>query len=565
LQSAIGWSGLCATLVETSVHISGTLYSSVAYVVTENDTLYAINGTPGTGTCSIISTLPLLPILTTVTGHTNTAVACSGVGGQDCATIAPVVGILGTPVINISGSVGTIYLVTYSQDTLGNYYHYLHAINIQTMAEETGSPVRIAPPGSSSAQASNFSQEHIQRPGLLFANGNSYVDVAFSMMDGYQPPYPNGAVFGYNTASLSATPLYFQTSVGLQSASNGGGIWQGGAAPAYGQDSGGNNFIYLKTANGTFDGSSNWGDSLLKLNPTTLTVPSGQYFTPADQFYRSSATCTNGYQGASPQVGDMDYGSGGVMLIPDGSLASWPYLALSGDKEGGIWFNDRTTPATSPHVSTCDPSTCSCSAADGVVQAYWTNLPNYGQVIHNSPAYWQGGGNSYLYLGPQNWATKSLQGYLQRYPLCSASGSTYPIDAVCGGVEQAVDPTFTAVSFPYGVTPSISAASNSATDAIVWAIWGDGSTLTQSGSPKVAVLYAFDASDVNAKGKLTQLYASSGGGNTCAADAMTVAATKFSVPTVANSYVYVGAQGPVGVNSGNVGMFYIFGPNRSCQ
>jgi hypothetical protein len=213
-------------LVETSVHISGTLYSSVAYVVTENDTLYAINGTPGTGTCSIISTLPLLPILTTVTGHTNTAVACSGVGGQDCATIAPVVGILGTPVINISGSVGTIYLVTYSQDTLGNYYHYLHAINIQTMAEETGSPVRIAPPGSSSAQASNFSQEHIQRPGLLFANGNSYVYVAFSMMDGYQPPYPNGAVFGYNTASLSATPLYFQTSVGLQSASNGGGIWQ---------------------------------------------------------------------------------------------------------------------------------------------------------------------------------------------------------------------------------------------------------------------------------------------------------------------------------------------------
>jgi hypothetical protein len=35
------------------------------------------------------------------------------------------------------------------------------------------------------------------------------------MMDGYLPPYPNGAVFGYNTANLTATPLYFQTTQGL--------------------------------------------------------------------------------------------------------------------------------------------------------------------------------------------------------------------------------------------------------------------------------------------------------------------------------------------------------------
>jgi hypothetical protein len=551
-------------LVETNVHISGTFYpNGVAYVVTQNDTLYAINGTPTTGSsaCSIVASLPLLPILTTATGHTNSAVACSGVGSGGCP-VDPVIGILGTPVINVSGSTGTIYLVTFSQDTLGNYYHYLHAINIQTMVEETGSPVRIAPPGSSGAQASSFSFQHIQRPGLLFAGG--YVYAAFSMIDGYLSPYPNGAVFGFNTSNLAASPLYFQTSLGLQTTSNGGGIWQGGAAPAYGRDGGGGNYIYLKTANGTFDGSTNWGSSFLKLDPTTLTVPTGKYFTPADQYYRSTAMCTTGYQGASPQPGDMDFGSGGVMLIPDSNLASWPYLAVSGDKEGGIWFNDRTTPATPAHVTTCDPSNCSCSAADGVVQAYWTSTPNFGQVIHTSPAYWQGGGSSYLYLGPQSWAAKGLQGNLQRYPLCSGSGSTFPIDSVCGGTEQAVDPTLTAVSFPYGVTPAISAASNSASDAIVWAIWGDGSALTQTGSPKVAVLYAFDAADVNAKGKLTQLFASSGSGSTCAGDTMTVAATKFSVPTVANTYVYVGAQGPVGVNGGNVGIFYIFGQGRNC-
>ena len=58
-------------------------------------------------------------------------------------------------------------------------------------------------------------------------------------------------------------------------------IWQGGAALAYGPDSSGTNFIYLKTANGSYDGSSNWGDSFMKLDPTTLTVPAGKYFAPA--------------------------------------------------------------------------------------------------------------------------------------------------------------------------------------------------------------------------------------------------------------------------------------------
>jgi hypothetical protein len=383
------------------------------------------------------------------------------------------------------------------------------------------------------------------------------------MMDGYAPPYPNGTVFGYSTASLTATPLYFQTSAGGQNSSNGGGIWQGGAAPAYGRDSTGTNYIYLKTANGTFDGASNWGDSLLKLLPTstTLTVPSGGYFAPADQYYRSTSTCTSGYQGASPQPGDMDFGSGGVMLIPDTDLASWPSLAVSGDKEGGIWFNDRTAPATPPHQTSCDPSNCSCSVADGVVQAYWTSTPNYGQVIHNSPAYWRGGGTSYLYVGPSNWGVRGLQGNLVRYPLCSTANSQFPIDTTCGAAEMAVDPSPSAVSFPFGVTPTVSAASTSASDAIIWALWDDGSAL---GSTKVAVLYAFDAADTTGQGKLKQLYVSSGNGNTCASDAMTAPATKFSVPSVANGYVYVATQGAVG-GSNNSGMFYIFGPNRTCQ
>jgi hypothetical protein len=255
----------------------------------------------------------------------------------------------------------------------------------------------------------------------------------------------------------------------------------------------------------------------------------------------------------------MDFGSGGVMLIPDNNLLSWPYLAVSGDKEGGIWFNDRTVPATPPHVTTCDPQTCQCSAADGAVQSYWTALANFGPVIHNSPAYWQGGGSSYLYMSTSDFGTLQLHGKLTRYSLCSTANSQHPISATCGPSEDAVDASPATVNFTYGVTPGISAASSAASDAIVWAIWGDGSV---SGSTSPAVLYAFDAADTSAKGTLDELYSSTN--TTCASDAMTAPATKFSVPTVANGYVYVGTQGAIG-GSSTSGSFYIFGLNRTCQ
>lgn len=533
-------------------------------MVTQGDSLYVIDANPNDGNtpCYAIEYLQLLPILNGITGTTHTAVPCSGIGSGGCP-VDPVIGILGTPVVNISGSKGYIYLVTYSVDNNGAYYHYLHQIDIQKFQEAPNSPQRIAPPGSTSTQASNFSFEHIQRPGLLFDSDTGYVYVAFSMIDGYSAPYPNGTVFGFNTANLAATPLYFQTSAGVNNPdSNGGGIWQGGAAPAYGRDSTGSKYIYLKTANGTYDGSSNWGDSFLKLDPTTLTVPSGEYFTPADQIYRSNSQCTYSYQNGgtdpSPSPGDMDFGSGGVMLIPNTDLKTWPYLGVSGDKEGGIWFNDLTTPATPAHNSTCDnystlPQQCLCSATDGVVQAYWTTTPNYGQVIHNNPAFWQGNGNSYLYISTQDWGAQNLHGKLTRYALCAGTGATAPIGG-CGDNLDAEDDTPTAVNFPYGVTPSISAASSTATDAVVWTVWGDGSTL---GSSKVAVLYAFDASDTTGNGYMQELYQSTG------SDAMTTDATKFSVPTVANGCVYIGTQGPSGGN-GQSGMFYIFGISGAC-
>jgi hypothetical protein len=250
----------------------------------------------------------------------------------------------------------------------------------------------------------------------------------------------------------------------------------------------------------------------------------------------------------------MDFGSGGVTLIPDGDLLTWPNLAVSGDKEGGLWFMNRGHPGeyeTPNRCSTTCPTACSQSdeVADNV-QTYWIGTATSGPVVHNNPAYWEKGpetsATSYLFVAPALSA-------LTRYTLCNGAGAPAPISSSCGASIPATDSTGTVVHFRNGATPVISATDLNASDAVVWATWQDGAAEdTRNG-----VLYAFDAGATGTS--MQQLYSSS---NTCSADAL-APATKFSVPTVANGYVYVGAQQlSSGVNNGT-GTFYIFGPGRT--
>ena len=552
-------------LVATNVTIppnGGHTYSSVVYVVTQNDTLYAIQGDPadtfkppctilngnGNGT-SLLSFLP----------SGQYPVDCHNIGAMahGCGTIAPNVGILGTPVINISGSSGTIYLVTFTQNCQGQcsptaFYHYLHAIDIAGFTETDSGPVQICAnecgPYTSSAK---FSHDHIQRPGLLYVTAaqsglpNPTVYAAFSMMDGTLWPYPNGLIFGYNASNLSSSTVYaFSTSLGNDSnkTSYGGGIWQGAAGPAFGVgDASGDSFIYFNTGNGTFSLTSSGtdaGDSFLKLLPN-LTMPTTgtPYFTPADQYYRNYPACN------PPDGNDLDYGSGGPMLIPDNELANWGHLAVSGEKEGDLWFIDRTNPGG--HLTTCDGN-CTCTATNtNIVQMF----PASTNLIHNSPAFWEDDfhthpAQDYIFVGPYG-------SQLTQYGLCNLSSDTVPI---CSRItpKGSVDTNGSPVTFPWGVTPAISAAAaETAPDAVVWGITADSNP--ESTTP--GILYAFDANTMQ------ELYASS----TCSSDAM-AAGTKYSIPTVANGYVYVGTQGKQGdTGYPNSGRFYLFGFGSTCN
>jgi hypothetical protein len=98
-----------------------------------------------------------------------------------------------------------------------------------------------------------------QRAGLALANGNVYIAWA-SYGDG--DPY-HGWIMAYNATTLQQTGVFCVTPDGKQA-----GIWQSGQPLSI--DASGN--LYVGTGNGTFDGTRNFGESILKLNSNLSSV-----------------------------------------------------------------------------------------------------------------------------------------------------------------------------------------------------------------------------------------------------------------------------------------------------
>jgi hypothetical protein len=396
-----------------------------------------------------------------------------------------------------------MYLVSWAEvkGPPKTFTHRIHALDITNFNEKFhGSVVVSATVGN----VSFTSVDHIQRPGLLLLSGTpSVVYAAFSMMDA-APGLPNGWILGYNASNLADTsyPLKFPTTI---AAGGGGGVWQGGAGLAAGNDANGGPYLYFGTGNGTYDGTSNWGDSFLKLQTNLSSV--ANWFTPFDQYCRN--------------CNDEDFGSGGVTLIPDNTLSSpYAYLAVMADKSKNIWVMDRTIPGgfNGSNNGSCPTPTCSGTNSN------LETIPSSNEY-HNTPAYW----NNNLYYA-------AINEQLKKYTVASSCSQGTSVPPVCA--PGSGPPIPSPPSFPNGTTPSVSANGNSG--GIVWAIWQDGSPF--QGQP--ARLYAL-SSDVS-----TDLYDST----MCTGDAL-YPGTKFSVPTIANHYVYVGTQD----STGNQGTFYIFG------
>lgn len=449
-----------------NVSIPGLGTHNVVYVATEHDIVYAFDADNNTG----LNANPLWRTSFIAPKRGITTVSSNDVG---CGDLVPEIGITSTPVID-TGS-GTIYVLAKTKEN-GTFVQRLHALDITTGRERRGSPVEIKAKVKGSGDGSSHGVltfdplRQAQRPGLLLQNGTVYIGWASHCDNG---PY-HGWVMSYNAKSLKQTAVWNSTPNGGL-----GGVWQGGTGIAADQ----NNHLFFATGNGTYDGKkggNDFSDTIVKLGLPTQDhhMPLLDWFTPYDQGYLSG--------------GDIDVGSGGVLMLPDqGKGAPHRHLLLQVGKSGSIYLINRDRLG---HYNSQNNNQ--------IVE----DLENAIGGLWSTPAWW----NNNVYFG-------GAGDVLRQFTFDSSTG------LLSTGAEYV---TPTAFGYP-GTNPSVSA--NQDTGAIVWAIETD-----QYGSGGSSILHAYDATDVG-----SELY------NTTQNNSRDDpgGAVKFSVPTVANGRVYVGAAG----------------------
>ncbi len=307
-----------------NVNVNGTVHN-VVYVVTESDSVYAFDA-------DAVGNGPLWKRNFLNSSAGITTVSSSTVGSN----VMPQIGITGTPVID--PATGTLYCLADTNEN-GTYHWRLHALDIGNGADKFGGNVDVT--------ASGFTPEfHLQRPGLLLANGNVYF--AFGSNGDHNTWH--GWVFAYDAGTLMAVGVYNVTPGG-----NGGGIWMG--AGGLGADANGD--IYFETGNGTNNistGGSALSDSFVKLNASAQRI---DYFSPSNH---GSLDCC-----------DLDMASGGQLLLPDQS-GSFPHIMIGGGKTGVLYVINR------------DNMGQFNSTTNNIIQT----LSGAVSAIYSQPSFWNG-------------------------------------------------------------------------------------------------------------------------------------------------------------------------------
>ena len=292
----------------SAVSIPGSGLHNVVYVATQHDSVYAFDADSSAGANSA-------PLWHVSFADPNAGVTSVPISQQSCSHVTDFteIGIVATPVIN-PGS-GTLYVIAKTIEN-GTFVHRLHALDVRTGQEKFGGPTRITATVTIGGQQVSFDDQHqMARPGLLLSNGVIYVSFGSLGCIIYNPFH--GWVLAYSATTLQ--PLGAFNTAPDQTA--GAGIWQAGAGPA----SDGAN-VYLATSDGAFSATTDFGDSVLKLNLGSGGLVAADYFTPYNQGYLRSH--------------DLDVGSGGVVLLPD-QTGPHPHLLVAAGKEGTVYLIDR--------------------------------------------------------------------------------------------------------------------------------------------------------------------------------------------------------------------------------
>ena len=300
--------------LDAQVDAQPLIVDGVAYVVTENNTVYAIDAVAGTILKSVNLGTPVL------------------VKKEPCGIGVATVGIKSTPVIDAQARV--MYVVAYTSED-GAPTWRIHQLTIPDLSEKITSR-KIGETHLLSDQSTftfNATYE-MQRAGLLEANGNVYA--AFGAICDGHPNVARGMVLGWNAATLQPLPANHQppnlsnelmnTQVSSETPTSGkfhnyflSSIWMSG----YGIASDASGDLFFSTGNSNGVVAHNLQESAVRLSPDLRTVK--DFFTPFDVATLNST--------------DQDLSSGGVMVVPD--QPGIPPRVVAAGKAGIMYIMNR--------------------------------------------------------------------------------------------------------------------------------------------------------------------------------------------------------------------------------
>src|SRR5215472_3388636 len=291
-------------LVLANQPISGVLGNrTVVYVVTENNTVYAIDAASGA---------------VLLKKNFGTPVPKSAFGY--CSFNAAHIGINSTPVIDRAA--GRLYVVTFTGSTPT---YRLHALSLTTLADVVAPVTITASHTLTNGTTYSFQATKMrQRAGLLEANGNIYA--AFTSFCDLFANASRGMVLGWNASSLKPLAANYLNDKLAPTATNNfflSTIWMSGNGLAQ-SSAGGIFFATGNTHSGTYNSTNNLSESVVKLSSDLTKVT--DFFTPSNVNTLDS--------------NDGDLSSGGVLLIPPQS-GPIPNLAVAVGKDGRMFFMNQ--------------------------------------------------------------------------------------------------------------------------------------------------------------------------------------------------------------------------------
>jgi hypothetical protein len=454
--------------------IKGAMHN-VVFVATENDTVYAFDADDPNASAPLWqqSMGPSIP--------------SSGASTFACGDLQPTIGITSTPVIDTSNADPTQWTLYVEAKTLegGSYKHKLHALDVTTGMDRTGSPVEITATvagtgdGSSGGMVAFDPQHQMDRPGLLLDHGVIYMAFASHCDSGNY----HGWVMAYDAATLQQKAVFITTpNTGR------GGIWQSGM----GLTTDGSGSIYFVAGNSTKMLQPTPGKEF-GLSAVRLTL-NGSSFTVDDYWTESDFVNLN--------TGDNDLTSAAIIDMSTN-------LAFVGGKDAKIHVLDRTSMG---HY-TAPPG------PDAIVQTVPVVVTNPIQYksghMHGSPVLWSGPDGMHIFVWPE-------QSPLQDFTVSPSTKPPLSATPVKKGMILPPHP---------GGMVTVSSNGTMAGTGILWAALVPDPTKDAWHSIVPGTLYAFNAEDVSKPALWTSDLNTS--------DNLGLFA-KFCPPTVANGRVYIG-------------------------